>query len=64
MLSMMISSPRQLGKDIDIYLSPLIEDLTKLWDKGVTVFDGIKIRHLSCVQCYFVPLMTFQHTRI
>ena len=40
MLSMMISGPRQLGNDIDVYLSPLIEDLTKLWDKGVDVFDG------------------------
>jgi len=40
MLSMMISSPRQPGNDIDVYLSPLIEDLTKLWDEGVSVFDG------------------------
>ena len=39
MLSMMISSPRQLGNDIDVYLSPLIEDLTTLWDEGVVVFD-------------------------
>ena len=42
MLSMMISSPRQLGNDIDVYLSPLIEDLTKLWDEGVLVFDGFR----------------------
>ena len=35
----MISGPRQLGNDIDIYLSPLIEDLTKLWDEGIAVFD-------------------------
>ena len=40
MLSMKISSPRQPGNDIDVYLSPLIEDLTKLWDEGVLVFDG------------------------
>jgi len=40
MLSMMISGPRQPGNDIDVYLSPLIEDLRKLWDKGVLVFDG------------------------
>ena len=42
MLSMMISGPRQLGNDIDVYLSPLIEDLTKLWDVGVVVFDGFQ----------------------
>jgi len=40
MLSMMIASPRQPGNDIDVYLSPLIEDLTKLWDEGVLVSDG------------------------
>jgi len=39
MLFMMISGPRQLGNDIDVYLSLLIEDLTKLWDKGVVMFD-------------------------
>jgi len=42
MLSMMISSPRQPGNDIDVYLSPLIEDLSKLWGEGVSVFDGFR----------------------
>jgi len=39
MLSMMISGPRQLGNDINVYLGPLIEDLRLLWDEGVEVFD-------------------------
>jgi len=38
MLSMMISGPRQPKNDIDVYLSPLIEDLRLLWDEGVEVF--------------------------
>ena len=38
----MISSPRQPGNDIDAYLSPLIEDLSKLLDKGVFMFDGYR----------------------
>ena len=42
MLSMMISDPRKPGNDIDVYPSPLIEDLTKLWDEGVLVFDGFQ----------------------
>ena len=42
MLSMMITGPRQPGNDIDVYLNPLIEDLTKLWDEGVLVFDGFR----------------------
>jgi len=40
MLSMMISGPRQLRNDIDVYLSPLIEDLRLFWDEGVEVFDA------------------------
>jgi len=42
MLCMMISGLKQPGNDIDVYLSPLIEDLTKLWDEGVLVFDGFQ----------------------
>ena len=42
MLSMMISGPRQPGNDIHVYLSLLIEDLRKLWDEGVLVFDGFR----------------------
>jgi len=37
---MMIASPRHLGNDIDVYLAPLIEDLTKLWVHRVDVCDG------------------------
>ena len=40
MFSMMILGPRQPENDIDVYLSPLIEDLTKLWNEGLLVFDG------------------------
>ena len=40
MMSMMIAGPRQPGNDIDVYLAPLIEDLSKLWVEGVDVYDG------------------------
>ena len=40
MLYMMISGPRQPGSDIDIYLAPLIEELTTLWEDEVDVWDG------------------------
>nr|GEX51750.1 hypothetical protein [Tanacetum cinerariifolium] len=40
MLKMLISSPKSQGKDIDVYLRPLIEDLKVLWDrKGVETID-------------------------
>jgi len=40
MLSMMISGPRQPGNDIDVYLSPLVENLKMLWADGVETFDA------------------------
>jgi len=40
MLSMMISGPKQPRNNIDVYLSPLIEDLKWMWDQSVQVFDG------------------------
>jgi len=40
MLSMMISGPRQPGNDIDVCLSPLIEDLRLLWNDDIEVFDA------------------------
>jgi len=36
----MISSPKQPGNDVDVYLIPLIEDLKLMGDQGVEVFDG------------------------
>jgi len=38
-LCMMITGPRQLRNDIDVYLSLLIEDFRKLWEDGVDVWD-------------------------
>ena len=54
-LCMMIAGLRQLGNDIDFYLTPLIEDLRKLWVDGVDVFDG------NLQQTF---RMTFQHIGI
>ena len=32
MLSLLISGPRKPGKNIDVYLSPLVDDLKTLWE--------------------------------
>ena len=40
MLALLISGPTQPGNDIDVYLAPLVDDLRKLWDEGVSVFDA------------------------
>jgi len=34
----MISGPKHPENDIDVYISPLIEDLKLMWDQGVEVF--------------------------
>ncbi|KAL5575260.1 hypothetical protein UlMin_016959 [Ulmus minor] len=39
MLSLLIPGPKQPGKDIDIYLQPLVDDLKMLWD-GVSAYDA------------------------
>nr|GEY86785.1 hypothetical protein [Tanacetum cinerariifolium] len=39
-LTLLIPGPKSLGKDIDVYLRPLIKDLKVLWDqKGVETID-------------------------
>ena len=40
LLSLLISGPQQLGNDIDVYLTPLIEDLELLWEVGIEAFDA------------------------
>nr|GEW99020.1 hypothetical protein [Tanacetum cinerariifolium] len=43
MLTLLIHGPKSLGKDIDVYLRPLIDDLKDLWAKpGVETIDVAK----------------------
>ncbi|XP_021728353.1 uncharacterized protein LOC110695429, partial [Chenopodium quinoa] len=42
MLSLLITGPRQPGHDIDVFLKPLVDDLRKMWDEGVSVYDAHK----------------------
>jgi len=39
---MTISSSKQPGNDINVYMNPLIEDLKLLWNERVDVFDAFK----------------------
>ena len=40
MLTALVSSPKQPGNEIDIYLAPLVDDLKKLWYDGVECYDA------------------------
>ena len=39
-LSLVIPGPISLGIAIDVYLQPLVEELSELWDVGVEAFDA------------------------
>jgi hypothetical protein len=39
MLSILIHGPKQASTDIDVFLEPLMEDMTKLWNEGVRMWD-------------------------
>ncbi|CAL2246936.1 unnamed protein product [Prunus armeniaca] len=42
-LTLLIPGPKQPGNDIDVYLTPLIEDLKELWINGVVVYDAFSM---------------------
>ncbi|KAL3370740.1 hypothetical protein AABB24_007665, partial [Solanum stoloniferum] len=39
-MSLLIPGPQAPGKDIDVYLRPLIDELKELWNDGVETFDA------------------------
>ena len=52
MLSLLIPVSQAPGRDIDVYLRPLIEELKELWHEGVQTFDvstGENFRMHACV---------------
>ncbi|WMV19316.1 hypothetical protein MTR67_012701 [Solanum verrucosum] len=40
MMSLLIPGPQAPGKDIDVYLRPLVDELKELWSDGVETFDA------------------------
>ncbi|XP_074291284.1 uncharacterized protein LOC141618061 [Silene latifolia] len=59
MLSLLISGPKQPGNDIDVYLAPLIDDLKKLWDEGVTAFDAHAYENFTLRAMLFCTINDF-----
>ena len=41
-LCLLIPGPKAPSDDIDVYLAPLVDELKKLWEKGVKAFDSYK----------------------
>ena len=40
MMTLLIPRPKALGKEIDVYLQPLIEELKDLWINGLWTYDA------------------------
>ncbi|XP_071740516.1 uncharacterized protein [Rutidosis leptorrhynchoides] len=45
MLTLLIPGPKSPGKDIDIYLRPLVDELKILWSEGVITHDSVTNTH-------------------
>ncbi|XP_035547412.1 uncharacterized protein LOC108987287 [Juglans regia] len=42
MMSLLIPGPKAPGNDIDVFLRPLIDELTELWEEGIRTYDSYK----------------------
>jgi hypothetical protein len=47
LLTTLISGPKQAGIDIDVLLEPLMEEMQKLWEHGVNVWDEYNKQHFN-----------------
>ncbi|XP_020271854.1 uncharacterized protein LOC109847022 [Asparagus officinalis] len=59
MMSLLIPGPRAPGKDIDVYLRPLIDELKELWDIGVETFDASVGRNFNLRACVLWTINDF-----
>jgi hypothetical protein len=46
-LTTLVSGPKQAGSDIYVFLEPLMEDMQKLWEYGVTMWDEYSRQHFN-----------------
>jgi hypothetical protein len=54
MLSILIQCPKQAGIDIDVFLEPLMEDMAKLWNEGVRMWDQYEHEYFTLKTIIFV----------
>jgi hypothetical protein len=73
LLTTLVSGPKQAGNDIDVFLEPLMEDMQKHWEYGVTIttrnlliYDVLRKchrLHLSVMLTIFSPWISKLDTR-
>jgi hypothetical protein len=54
MLSILIQGLKQVVIDIDVFLKPLMEDMTKLWNEGVHMWDQYQQEYFMLKAIIFV----------
>ncbi|XP_022008035.2 uncharacterized protein LOC110907351 [Helianthus annuus] len=59
MMSLLIQGPKQPGNDIDVYLSPLIDEMKTLWSTGVNVYDAYKKENFTLRAMIFCTISDF-----
>jgi hypothetical protein len=53
-LSILIQGLKQVGIDIDVFLEPLIEDMAKLWNEGVRMWDQYQQEYFTLYAIIFI----------
>nr|GEV77847.1 hypothetical protein [Tanacetum cinerariifolium] len=53
---------KQHGNDIDVYLKPLIDDLIKLWEPRVKVYDAYSKNYFTLQAMIFAPSLFRNHS--
>jgi hypothetical protein len=56
---MIISRPRQLGNDIDVFLEPLMEDMKILWEDRVKMMDASLKKDFTLKAIIFVTITDY-----
>jgi hypothetical protein len=54
MLSILIQGPKQASTDIDVFLESLIEDMAKLWNEGMRMWDQYQQDYFTLYEIIFV----------
>ena len=54
LLTILISGPKQLGIDIDVFLEPLMQEMERLWRHGEPMYDAFQKEDFICRAIIFV----------
>lgn len=58
-LSLVIPGPDHPGKNLDVYMQPLYDDLEKLWSERVVTYDSYTKKTFRLKACYFWSVSDF-----